>query len=145
MAFVIIPLVWAIDQLTKYIARDKLSRNKSKYYLNETISLRLVDNKGAFLGWLKDKPTYLHLFTLVSLFTILIMGMPYWLSDKGKLTGLGLAFMFAGALGNYTDRLHQGHVTDFVAFKPKHKVHFNIADFAIFKGAILLVLASIFE
>ena len=72
------------------------------------------------------------------------MGLPYWLTGKDRLTSVGLSLIFGGALGNYTDRLTRGHVIDFIAFAPKHKVHFNIADFAIFIGAGLLVLGELF-
>lgn len=143
MIFIWMTLIVGVDQWTKKMARTKLSKFQKKYILGNVVSLRLVENKGAFLGWLKDKPLYLHMLTLVALTMIMVLGLPYWLTSKGKITGLGLAFIFAGAVGNYLDRAFRGSVTDFVAFKPKHKVHFNVADFAIFKGAFLMVLGEI--
>jgi signal peptidase II len=143
MMIFLIPIIWCLDQFTKNKAEVELSMRKSRYYLDEKVSLSLVYNKGAFLGWLKNKPKFLHMVTLFTLFLMLIVGLPYWLTDKGRVTGFGLALMFAGALGNYTDRVRKGHVVDFIAFGPKHDVHFNFADFAIFKGAIIMAFGQL--
>ncbi len=143
MSVLLIPIVWIIDQWTKKYAQDNLRDSKRRYYANKKISLGYVENRGAFLGALKDKPKLLHGFTIGSLIIILLLGLPYWFSDKGRITGIGLALMLGGAIGNYTDRVKDGYVTDFVAFGPKHKVHFNIADFAIFKGVLLILIGEI--
>jgi signal peptidase II len=134
--------VWIMDQVIKKIAINKLAGQKPVYYLNEKISFSLVKNRGAFLGWLKDKPAYLHIFTILSIAMILVIGIPYWTSGKGKWTGMGLALMLGGALGNYTDRIRRGYVVDYIAFAPKHTVHFNLADFAIFEGVFLMFVGK---
>jgi len=95
--------VWMMDQVIKKLAIDKLTGRKPMYYFNEKISFSLVKNRGAFLGWLKDKPAYLHVFTVLSIIMILILGIPYWTRGKGKWTGMGLALILGGALGNYTE------------------------------------------
>lgn len=141
----LVPFIWLADQWTKAYADENLSLYASDYKWNKNVSFRLVYNKGAALGIFKNRPKLLHGITLLGVLLLTIMGIPYWFRGKGKLTGLGLALMLGGALGNYTDRLTRGHVVDFVAFKPKYKVHFNLADFAIFKGGLLVFLGSLFK
>ena len=47
-----------------------------------------------------------------------------------------LALMLGGALGNLIDRIHQGHVTDFVDIGPWPV--FNLADSAIVVGLVMM-------
>ncbi len=143
MNFLVIPIIWCVDQFTKKKAEERLSTKERAYAFDNKVSFRVVYNKGAFLGLFKDQPRYLHFFTILALLMILIMGVPYWLGGKGRVTGLGLSMIFSGAMGNYTDRLKRGQVVDFIAFAPNHKVHFNIADFAIFIGAGLIVIGEL--
>src|SRR4029077_2823919 len=60
-------------------------------------------------------------------------------------TGLGVALVFGGALGNVYDRLHAGVVTDFLDFYAGtyHWYTFNLADTAICTGAGLLILSML--
>ena len=60
-------------------------------------------------------------------------------------TGLGVALVFGGALGNVYDRLHAGTVTDFLDFYigTYHWYTFNLADTAICIGAGLLILSML--
>ena len=61
-------------------------------------------------------------------------------------TGVGLALILGGALGNLWDRLTQGRVTDFLLFYigQYQWPAFNIADSAIVIGACLLVFEILF-
>jgi len=62
-----------------------------------------------------------------------------------KPTGLGVALVFGGALGNVYDRIHAGMVTDFLDFYygTYHWYTFNVADTAICTGAGLLILSML--
>ena len=53
----------------------------------------------------------------------------------------GLSLIFGGALGNIIDRIRQGAVTGFLDFywKDWHWPTFNMADVAIFIGAMLIL------
>lgn len=56
-------------------------------------------------------------------------------------TGIGLALILGGAIGNLWDRVAEGHVVDFldVYLGSYHWPAFNIADSGIVIGALLLV------
>jgi signal peptidase II len=63
------------------------------------------------------------------------------------VTGIGLALIMGGALGNLWDRLARGRVVDFLLFYVKRYQWpvFNLADSAIVIGAGLLVLEILFH
>ncbi len=65
---------------------------------------------------------------------------------KFTWTGLALAFILGGAIGNLYDRLLFGRVTDFLHFYIGSHTwpDFNLADSAIVCGATLLLLDLIF-
>lgn len=58
------------------------------------------------------------------------------------LTGLGLALILGGAIGNLVDRIKLGYVVDFidVYYKNWHYPAFNVADSAITCGVVLLII-----
>jgi len=140
MTIIMVPIIWFLDLWSKKKAEETLFHQERKYYCKEKVSLSLVENRGAFLGLFKNQPTLLYIFNILALTFIALLAMVHWLTGKNKLVGLGYALILGGAIGNFTDRIKRGYVTDFIAFYPKHKVHFNLADFAIFKGALLLLI-----
>jgi signal peptidase II len=67
------------------------------------------------------------------------------LGDRFTLTTVGLALVFAGALGNVHDRIAYGSVVDFIEVHifSYHWPDFNIADSSVVTGACLLLLDSL--
>jgi signal peptidase II len=67
------------------------------------------------------------------------------LAQRITLTGVALALVFAGALGNVHDRIAYGSVVDFIEVHifSYHWPDFNVADSAIVIGACLLLLDSL--
>ncbi len=61
-----------------------------------------------------------------------------------KMFCIALSLILGGALGNLWDRITLGHVVDFLDFyiSSYHWPAFNVADSAIFLGAMLLILDS---
>ncbi|MGL5669029.1 MAG: signal peptidase II, partial [Shewanella sp.] len=88
------------------------------------------------------------LFTLVAVgFSTLLT---VWLrKQSASLWKLNLAYtlVIGGALGNLIDRLMHGFVVDFIDFYwgKSHYPAFNIADSAIFIGAVLIIWDSFFN
>jgi signal peptidase II len=63
------------------------------------------------------------------------------LPQKGKkLLKLGAAFMLGGAASNVYDRVKRGFVVDYFSFSFFNKVVFNISDFFIFIGSIIVAI-----
>ena len=71
-----------------------------------------------------------------------------WLFRKpGNHAGkLGLALMAGGAVSNTFDRIKRGYVVDYIGFPFKKEklaqVTYNIGDFTIFIGAILMCVGN---
>ena len=68
--------------------------------------------------------------------------------EKGtKLLKVGLAMVLGGAYSNTYDRLFRTYVVDYVSFGVKNqrfrRIIFNLSDFCIMIGAILVVIGGI--
>ena len=68
---------------------------------------------------------------------------PNMIKQWGWVYGL----ILGGALGNMIDRLSHGHVIDFILFHYKgyYFPAFNVADSALFCGAVIWIYAMIVE
>ena len=67
------------------------------------------------------------------------------LGQKGnRLLRLGLSLLLGGAFSNTYDRLRRRYVVDYLTFnvrwKPLRRVVFNLSDFCIMIGALLVVI-----
>jgi lipoprotein signal peptidase len=61
--------------------------------------------------------------------------------DAQRVTQLGLALIFGGALGNIVDRIWRGYVVDFIHVKGWPV--FNVADIAVVCGMLLMLFARV--
>lgn len=107
---------------------------------------RKYHNEGAMLNLLQTKK---KLVAAVSTsFTVLMTIMfIITLSRSGKkMLKTGLALILGGAFSNNYDRLKRHYVVDYVSFAVKwpklRNIVFNIGDFGIIIGAMLLVLSE---
>ncbi len=132
-SFVFIIIIIAIDQMTKYYARKKLASNT---YKKNGMTLKLVYNKGAFRGLLKDRPVLLALIQGMAVFFVFIVWLIYVFIKKDRGMVFGLSCILGGAIGNFIDRVHEGKVTDFFAIKWTKNLYYNIADWFIFLGGV---------
>lgn len=133
--------IFFLDSLIKRIREE----NPAEFDLcNESISITTYHNKGAFLN-LGEKYPQLVKYISLSLTLILVPIFIFTLFHHG--TGamkLGLAFLLGGAFSNTYDRLQKGYVVDYMNF-PKapgklRTVIFNLSDFAIIIGALIIAL-----
>ena len=81
-------------------------------------------------------------FALVAAVAVLIAMIR--MGSRFTLTTIGLALIFAGALGNVHDRIAYGSVVDFIEVHifSYHWPDFNVADSSVVTGACLLLLDS---
>ena len=109
-------------------------------------NLTLAHNPGAAFSFLAGAGGWQRWFFVilaVVICTVLVIWMKR-LAQSAKLEAISLALIIGGAIGNVIDRLIYGYVIDFldVYAGSYHWPAFNIADSAIFIGAVLLIIDS---
>jgi len=134
--------VIVIDQLTKYWAEHILGWHNVISVL-PVFDFSLVHNTGAAFGFLGQYGGWQHVFFValaVVVSAVLIVAMTRLKLHERHLV-IAYSLVIAGALGNAIDRIIYQYVVDFIHwfYRDWHYPHFNIADIAIFIGAMLLI------
>lgn len=130
----VVVLVLALDQGTKALVRSSIALGEQRDVLGP-LSFVNVHNRGVAFGFLGGGGA----FVLVVVLAALALLLAYFGRHADRpLLWLPTGLVLGGALGNLIDRVHQGHVTDFIHFP--HWPAFNVADVAITCGVVALVL-----
>ncbi len=145
-------LIILLDQLTKHFVTQELSLSESVPVFSG-FNITLMHNTGAAFSFLSQAGGWQRFFFIglggvVSLFIVMWM---HSLPSNKRCLYFALAFVLGGVLGNVWDRLQHGYVIDFIdvslAFLPWRIFNpwptFNIADSAIFIGAVMLIIDAI--
>jgi signal peptidase II len=143
--FLVALAVVLLDRVSKWLVASHMMLHDSINVIPGFFQLTYVQNSGAAFGLFAESSSewtsaMLVLFSLMALIVVAVM---LWRNSHSlTITGLGLALIMGGALGNLWDRLLYGRVVDFFDFYmgTYHWPAFNIADSAIVVGAGLLVL-----
>ncbi len=137
--FLLMLLILSVDQISKYIAVDKLS-DAPVTIINGVFDLTYVQNTGGAFGLLRDEKW----FFLIGVPLILLAVSIYIIKNarKSDMIVLSAALIMGGAVGNYIDRVRLGYVIDFLDFKVWPV--FNLADVSIVVGTCLLGFYIIF-
>ena len=125
--------VIAFDQLTKHLVRAYIDPGDT-FPDDWPVRLINVSNTGAAFGILQNQGAFLVITSLIGVMAILLYyfypPFEYW-----PMTA-ALALILGGAIGNLSDRIRSGEVTDFIDFP--HYPAFNVADSSIFVGVVVL-------
>ncbi len=148
--FLIAAVVLLMDRLSKFMIEQNIQLHDSIVILPGFFRLTHVQNKGAAFGLGADSASewtssMLIAFSIAAL--IVVTALLWRNSHRISSTGIGLALIMGGALGNLWDRVVAGQVVDFLDFYVSnyHWPAFNIADSAIVVGALLLVTEILFS
>jgi len=147
--FLISLFVLALDRVTKIAVARRLSLHNSISVIPGFFRIIHAENPGAAFGIFADSPSPLKVGLLIafSIIALLIVSVLLWKNSHTMTsTGIGLALILGGAVGNLWDRLVSRHVVDFLLFYlgPHQWPAFNVADSSIVVGAMLLVLEIVF-
>jgi len=147
--FLIAFAVFALDRLSKWVISHRLSLHDSIPVIPGFFRIVRAENPGAAFGLFADSPAAwkVGLLILFSLIALVIVSALLWKnSHRLTSTGIGLALILGGAVGNLWDRLVSKHVVDFLLFYIGRYQWpaFNVADSAIVVGAGLLVFEILF-
>lgn len=140
-------IVFVIDQLTKYWTVQALDLYES-YHILSFFNFTYARNYGAAFSFLGDaggwqKYLFSSIAFAVSAYLIYALKKN---SATQRWTNIAFALILSGALGNVTDRMIFGYVIDFLDFDLGFYrwPTFNVADIAIFIGAAMMILESLF-
>ncbi len=127
-------VVLAADQITKHLVRTHLQIGESWPSDGWLVHISHVTNTGAAFGILQDQTVFLVVTSLIGLGAIVL----YYLYPPFHHPLLRVAFgmQLGGAIGNLSDRVRLGSVTDFIKFP--HYPYFNVADSCIVVGVCIL-------
>jgi signal peptidase II len=147
--FLIAVLVIALDRVTKWTIAQNLSLHDSIPVIPGFFRIIRTENRGAAFGLFADSPSEwkVGLLILFSLVALVIVSALLWKNSHSMTsTGIGLALILGGAIGNLWDRVVSGHVVDFLLFYVGQYQWpaFNLADSAIVVGAGLLAFEILF-
>jgi signal peptidase II len=147
--FAIALLVLVLDRAAKWIVARDISLHETVQVIPGFFRLTHVENRGAAFGLFADSPSEWKIAVLVlfSVVALAIVSVLLWRNSHAmQSTGIGLALILGGAVGNLWDRLLSGRVVDFLLFYigQYQCPAFNVADSAIEVGASLLVIEILF-
>lgn len=137
-------LMVSLDQLTKLLVHTQMELHQSIPVIQNFFHITYVRNFGAAFGFLSQAPSaFREIFFLAvpPIACLIILFILKGVDDKDTKQSLALSSVFAGAVGNYLDRLHFGFVVDFFDFHygKLSWPAFNIADMAIVGGVCFLL------
>ena len=147
LGFSVAAIVFAIDQLIKWMVTGPLGLNRigDQLVLLPIFNFTYTENNGISLGLL-NATNPVGRWMLVALTSAIAIGVAIWIGrEKNRLDQIALGMVLGGALGNILDRARHGYVVDFAdlhfgTFRPF--LVFNVADAAISIGVVILLLRA---
>ncbi|MEZ0239900.1 MAG: signal peptidase II [Chloroflexota bacterium] len=128
------------DQATKAIVVSNLAVGERAELLGDVVQIWHAQNRGAAFSLFQGGTI---IFLVVSVLSIGMVAYFYRsFRDRSPWLHLVLGIVLGGTLGNFTDRLRQGYVTDWlsVGIGDTRWPTFNVADSSVVVGIGILVL-----
>lgn len=131
-----------LDQWTKWLVVTKMDIGQSITVIENFFYLTSHRNQGAAWGILQGQMWFFYIITVIVIGFVI-----YYLHQYGKesrFVGVALAFILAGAIGNFIDRVFRKEVVDFAntyIFTYDFPI-FNVADSALVVGVIFVMIAT---
>ncbi|WP_145430726.1 signal peptidase II [Staphylococcus haemolyticus] len=129
-----------IDQVTKRIIATTMNIGDSYKVIPNFLNITSHRNNGAAWGILSGKMGFFYIITIVILIVLVLF---YIKEAKYNLfMQVAISLLFAGALGNFIDRLVNGEVVDFVdtnIFGYDFPI-FNVADSSLTIGVLFIII-----
>ena len=143
LSLIVAIVILIIDQLTKKIITAIMNIGDSYEVIPHFLNITSHRNNGAAWGILSGKMGFFYIITLIILAVLIIF---YIKETKyNAFMQVAISLLFAGALGNFIDRLFNGEVVDFIdtnSFGYDFPI-FNIADSSLTIGVIFVIIALV--
>lgn len=138
------------DISTKHIAQRELKGRAVQSYLGGNLKLFYTENSGGMLSIGSEFSEGLK-FAIFQIFVAIILLILFFYTVKkkgiGKLQTAAFVLFLGGGFGNLIDRIiNNGKVVDFIVIElfGYHTGVFNIADFYITLGVVILIMQNLF-
>ncbi|MBE6719765.1 MAG: signal peptidase II [Ruminococcaceae bacterium] len=140
---VMILLIIAFDQITKYLATAQLKGGKTVQFIPDVVQFRYAENTGMAFSLLSGARWIFIVLTVAVCVGVLW----YMFSDRCKNLWLywSLGVVVSGGLGNLIDRIRFGYVVDFIEPTFMNFAVFNIADSAVTLGAASMIIYLVLD
>lgn len=139
--FVIVALVVAVDQITKYIVVSNVKPQGSVGFIPHVLDFVYSENRGVAFGLFQDATWLFIVLTSVVIVAFLILLIKNY--KTSKLFSIASALIIGGGVGNLIDRIRLGYVVDFLQLSFFNPIC-NLADYAITFGTVLLIVYLLF-
>ena len=128
-------IILVLDQITKFIIASSMKVGDSFEVIPNFLNITSHRNDGAAWGILSGKMSFFFIITIIILVVLIVFYI--------KEAQIAISLLFAGALGNFIDRVLHGEVVDFVdtyIFGYNFPI-FNVADSSLTIGVLLIIIA----
>ena len=136
-----------IDITVKSCIEGAMTRKEERTACHGKLILRKVYNHGFCMNLLEDEQEAVKYTSAFATILLTIYQLLTLMRKKHFVKKSGLSLMTAGAWSNTFDRWVRGYVIDYLGIRTKWKkvtaVTFNLADFMIGAGSILVMLSSL--
>jgi signal peptidase II len=143
--FLVVLVLVAADQVIKHLVRARLPMWRS-VRITSFLQISHVENTGIAFGFFHGL-NILLIFVMLAIVCGLLLLSKRIVDYAGGISRICLVLILGGALGNLSDRIFFGRITDFLDFgiKQWHFPSFNFADSCISTGGVLLALIFLFR
>ncbi len=138
----LIVAVMVLDRVVKIAVTTNMTPGESIPVLDPIFHITYVQNTGAAFSMLQGHPTLLIIIPGIVL-AIGIIFVCAMAKSFNRIFLISVSLICGGGLGNLTDRIAQGYVTDMFDFRVFPV--FNVADICVCVGCGLLVLYMIID
>ncbi len=142
---IVAAIIFLIDRLSKWFVVEwlDLANILRIEVFPPYLNLTMAWNRGINFGMFGNGDNTMRL-VLIALAAVIVTMLVFWVRNKTSgLIVFSVGTIVGGAIGNVFDRITYGAVADFINMSCcgiDNPYAFNVADTAIFVGAILLIL-----
>lgn len=133
-------LLLILDQLVKYWTVTNLALHTGQELVPNVVSLFYIRNTGAAWGVLSGNILFFVVITIA-----ICGGLMFWAHKEKRrsIEYVSYVLIFAGAMGNFIDRLRLGYVVDMFKLEFIDFPIFNIADICLTLGVAVMIFDAI--
>ncbi|WP_430609114.1 signal peptidase II [Enterococcus sp. DIV0876] len=141
--FLLSAIVIGLDQWLKIWIVANYQLGETHSMIDGIFSLTYLQNTGAAWSILEGKMVFFAIITVIAVAVVVYLMFRY---RKSSLWfRFGLAFVLAGAIGNFIDRMQHGYVVDMFQLDFINFPIFNIADMSLVFGVILIFIYALVD